>query len=43
MNNNNTQEIAERFKTAQEFTKDYVSYCNCRVVVQNYVRCDAIP
>ena len=42
MNNNNTHEIAERFKTAQEFTQDYVSYCNCRVVVQNYVRCDAI-
>ena len=42
MNNDNTQEIAERFKTAQEFTQDYVSYCNCRGVVQNYVRFDAI-
>ena len=42
MNNNNTQEIAERFKTAQEFTQDYMSYCNCRGIVQNYVRCDAI-
>ena len=42
MNNNNTQEIAGRFKTAQEFTQDYMSYCNCRGIVQNYVRCDAI-
>ena len=42
MNNNNTQEIAERFKTAQEFTQDYMSYCNCRGIVQNYVRFDAI-
>ena len=42
MNNNNTKEIAERFKTAQEFTQDYDAYCNCRRVVQNYVRCDAV-
>ena len=42
MNNKNTQEMAERFKTAQEFTQDYMFYCNCRGVVQNYVRCDAI-
>ena len=42
MNNNNTHEIAERFKTAQEFAQDYAAYCNCRGVVQNYVRCDAI-
>ena len=42
MNNNNTHEIAERFKTAQEFAQDYVAYCNCRGVVHNYIRCDAI-
>ena len=42
MNNNNTKEIAERFKTAQEFSQDYASYCNCRGVVQNYIRCEAI-
>jgi len=42
MNNNNTHEMAEQFKTAQEFVQDYAAYCNCRVVVQNYIRCDAI-
>ena len=42
MNNNNTHEIAERFKTAQEFAQDYAAYCNCRGVVHNYIRCDAI-
>ena len=42
MNNNSTHEMAERFKTAQEFVQDYVAYCNCRGVVQNYIRCDAI-
>ena len=42
MNNNNTYEIAERFKTAQEFAQDYAAYCNCRGVVHNYNRCNAI-
>ena len=42
MNDNNTKETAERFKTAQEFTQDYTAYCNCRRIVQNYVRYDAI-
>ena len=42
MNNNNFQEIAERFKTAQEFTQDYMSYCNCRDMLQNYVRFNAM-
>ena len=34
--------MAELFKTAQEFAQDYAAYCNCRRVVQNYIRCDAI-
>lgn len=34
--------MAERFKTAQEFAQDYAAYCNCRGVVQNYIRRDAI-
>ena len=42
MNNNNSHEIAERFKKAQEYTQDYASYCRFREIVQNYVRCDAI-
>ena len=39
---NNSRETIERFKTAQEFAQDYVAYCNCRNMLQNYVRFNAM-
>ena len=37
-----TKRDIERFRTAQEFAHDYMSYCNCRNVLQNYNRVNAL-
>lgn len=42
MNESQEIESIERFKTAQEFAQDYVAYCNCRNILQNYVRFNAM-
>ena len=37
-----TKRDIERFRTAQEFVHDYMSYCNCRNVLHNYNRVNAL-
>ena len=39
---NDSSETIKRFKTAQEFAQDYVAYCNCRNMLQNYSRINAM-